>query len=139
MEELFSLPAVTPRSSCAPSFLLRGRSEPLQEEKSMSCRRIQNPSLCVLTPSHPHNPYKTPSDLYCTESAAQKVTPFVATVLPHPSGSSISLCADGFFINHRQANSLLSFFVGKLWHLCFPAWIFEWSSHCLVVASLEAV
>lgn len=48
-------------------------------------------------------------------------TPFVATVLLHPSGSSVSLCADGFFINQRQASSLLSFVVGKLCHLCFPA------------------
>lgn len=59
-----------------------------------------------------------------------------ATVLLHPSSSSISLCADGFFINQRQASSLLSFVVGKLWHFCFG--MFELISHCLVVASLVA-
>lgn len=113
-----------------------------KEKSQLSCRRIQNAYLCVLTPSHPHNTYKTPPNLYCTETATGKVTPFVATVLRRPSGSSISLCADGFFINQRQASSLLSFIVGKLWHLLFPAWkktqILELSCHCLVVAPLVA-
>ena len=64
----------------------------------------------------------------------------MAIVLLHRSGSSISLCADGFFINQRQANRLLSFMgLGKLWQLCFPAWVFESSSRYLVVAFLVAM
>lgn len=60
-EELFSLPEAAPRSTCAPSFITRGSSEPLQGEKSISSGRTQNLSLPCFDPFPSPNPYKTPS------------------------------------------------------------------------------